>query len=324
MRSTFRKGLLASVTALAVSALLATSTAAADPGFVPDADDAVGTGSDTTELVLNALATSYNATSPTVRLASWDAPTLGQPNPPIVLRSGTTAIPRPNGSGAGITELKRSGTPTNFARSSRARQATDGATVIFLPFAKDVINYAVANTTNAALNLTAAELKTIFECTATTWSAVRTGLPATTIAPVLPQAGSGTRTTFLASIGNAVPGSCVVEVQENDPTPISGNPNRIGPFSAGRFAVLPTPKPIQLNTGGYSGPRKLYNVVIDTNGGGVLNGGTAAALQPIFGTGNPTAAGVGAGWICGSAATSVISGQGFTQLTAVEKCGKAE
>jgi ABC-type phosphate transport system substrate-binding protein len=316
MRSTIRKAAVIALGAAALSAVLATP-ASADPSFTPGANDIVGVGSDTTQFVMNDVANAYNATTPTPasRVASWDA----TGSATITPRAGAASITRPNGSSAGITALNNN-TSLDFSRSSRTRQSSDGA-VLFLPFAKDVIKYAANTpTTNAPLNLTAAQLANIYKCSATTWTQVG-GTSSATIKPVLPQTNSGTRTTFLSSIGvtEVQVGTCVTVAQEHDPAAVAGDANKIAPFSQGRFNKLADPKPIQLNTSGYTYTRNLYNVVRDTNGGGVANGGVDTRLQPFFGDGLNNA-----GWICSSAATSVIANDGFTQLTYVEGCGAAE
>ena len=56
-----------------------------------------------------------------------------------------------------------------------------------------------AKTTNA-VPLSAQQLKAIYSCTDTTWTSVG-GTSGNTIIPIIPQVGSGTRTTFLADIG---------------------------------------------------------------------------------------------------------------------------
>jgi hypothetical protein len=140
------------------------------------------------------------------------------------------------------------------------------------------------------------------------------GTSTATIKPVLPQANSGTRTTFLSSISvtEAQVGTCVTVGQEHDPAAVAGDLDKIVPFSQGRFNKLANPKPIQLNTSGYTYTRNLYNVVRN------VSGGVDTRLQPFFGDGLNNA-----GWICSSAATSVIANAGFTQLTFAEGCGAA-
>jgi PBP superfamily domain len=98
--------------------------------------------------------------------------------------------------------------------------------------------------------LSIAQLVKIYSCTATTWAAAGAGSSTATIIPLIPQAGSGTRSTFLTDLGNPtnVPGSCVQTVEENDPTaitnattqgttPVGDAKDAIVPFSAGRLAL---------------------------------------------------------------------------------------
>ncbi|PRY62800.1 ABC-type phosphate transport system substrate-binding protein [Knoellia remsis] len=300
------------------------TSAQADPpaGTVPALTDIVGVGSDTTQDALNNLSEAYNATSPANKVYSWDATGTS----PIVTKQDAAPIERPNGSSAGITLLQNTTTSVvDYARSSRVRKTSGAdAGTIFLPFAKDVLKYASATTTNAPQNLTKAQLTSIYNCTATTWNQVG-GTSTATIQPKLPQAGSGTRATFLGDLGITTPGSCVDDtVQEHDPAAVAGNPDAIAPFSEGRYNALPDPKTVKLNTSGYSLTRNLYNVVRDINGGPVgsewVNGGVEPRLQAFFGDG----LGTNRGWICGSGATSAITAAGFVQLTAAENCGKGE
>src|SRR5262249_36623257 len=76
----------------------------------------------------------------------------------------------------------------------------------------------------------------------TTWNAPSIGgASANTIHPLLPQVGSGTRTSFLGAIGVTTPGGCVANVEENDPEAIdqSGFPaDAIEPMSSGRLNLF--------------------------------------------------------------------------------------
>jgi ABC-type phosphate transport system substrate-binding protein len=88
--------------------------------------------------------------------------------------------------------------------------------------------------------LSAAQLKAIYSCTDTTWTSVG-GSSTDTIIPIIPQLGSGTRTTFLADIGLTSVGSCVVTGEENDPTAIaaqSSPADAIEPMSGGRLDLF--------------------------------------------------------------------------------------
>src|ERR1700727_135945 len=129
----FSKILAGSAAATAAVALTA-APALADPPAktVPAATSIVGVGSNTTQYVLDQLAANYDKTSATRKLYSWDAtnPTTGAIGDNIVTKKGCTAIPRPDGSSAGIAALDAntalgSNFCIDYARSSRARTATD-------------------------------------------------------------------------------------------------------------------------------------------------------------------------------------------------------
>jgi ABC-type phosphate transport system substrate-binding protein len=376
MRFTVRTGVITAGAAAAL--LLGSGVAQADPSVQPNGNDLAGVGSDTTMLAMGELADVYNATlggGDPVEVASWDAIPAGtiwikDANNNGVQDANET-INRPNGSSAGINELRRDATCdgaqdglASWARSSRARQASDsacggvsgaGVQVLFLPFASDDLKYTVnqnngpidANNdgdttdavdfpgdtagTNAPLNLTTNQLRSIFNCTARTWNLVGGGTNAT-INPKAPQAGSGTRQSFLDSLGLTAYGSCVNDtVQEHDAHAVDGDPNAIAPFSVGRFnTALPTDgsgaKPSQLNTGGYLFPRPLFNVVVDqTPADGTDPGGVGSSLQPFFGDNDANF-----GWLCSDDATATITANGFTQLDTIDEgefvnpCGIAQ
>ncbi len=135
----------------------------------------------------------------------------------------------------------------------------------------------------------------------------------------MPQAGSGTRSFFLASIGEtetqlqaaiAQPdGVCsVTEVEEHDPKAVIGKPNAIAPFSFARYKILPAGTKKKLTYAATEGApfnvtRNVYNVIRTADAG---------TLDPIF---NST------GWVCKSAASKkIIKQQGFTKLAASD-CG---
>lgn len=301
MRS-FRRSAVAVAVAAAAALALGAGTAQADPAATPDADDIVGVGSDTTEAVLGSYAAAYDATGPLARLASFDA----RGSATIVPRVGAAEITRPNGSSAGLAELRRAGTAVDFARSSRGPRAGDGG-VVFIPFAKDTLRYALNSGDDGGFagiaDLTAAELAGVYRCETRTWDAVRPGAAASTVVPKIPQAGSGSRAEFLVSIGvtEATLGSCVVPVQENDPAAVDGDPDAIVPFSRAQFLSLAEPRGIALDTvgtGGYSANRYLYNVVRTT--------ADATRLAAVFG---PAEAG---GFLCSN--PSIAEAANFSPL----------
>lgn len=274
-RSTFLVG----GAALAVAALNLTLIAPANADIAPSATDIVGVGSDTIQNIADFLAdgdptgasTGINATVSKNRVFSFDATPdandrTGYLNgstsatqlpltPTIVLRAGTSPVQRPNGSGSGIAALLADRTAPfkmNFVRASRLPSVAEQNTAIangfvgglhVIKISTDNLKAAVANVTNAPAALTAAQLVAIYQClpTANNWN--QFGGTAGTIIPLIPQAGSGTRSSFVADLavangGVAVPlGTCVQTVEENDPTSIttSASPvNTVAPFSEGR------------------------------------------------------------------------------------------
>jgi len=116
----------------ALAGALATP-ASADP--TPQPKDIVGVGSDTSQFALNYLAdgvvsgsfrNGFNTGAAGARLVSFDALVDGNANP-IVLKAGTAAIARPNGSGGGKALLygAANNANVNFARSSSGPTAAE-------------------------------------------------------------------------------------------------------------------------------------------------------------------------------------------------------
>lgn len=277
--------------AAAAVAMVATSalSASADAPFTPDSDDLVLVGSDTSELVLNDLAALYNGRTPapTQRLASFDA----TGSPTIVLRTGQTAVNRPNGSSAGISALCANSS-ISAARSSRGPVASDCAGLVFLPFAKDSLRWMGNDGITGVSSLTDAQLTSIYNCTTTNWSQV--GGPNLPIVPLIPQLGSGTRNFWAGQVGiNATtPPTCVKDniggtaVQEHDPSLVTATAGAIAPSSVGRYNLLdptqqngnflgaiPTPDSVSYD-------RNLYQVVKS------VGGAVPAGLADVFGDGS--------------------------------------
>lgn len=312
MRNTLRGGGLVAAAALTLSALSALP-AHADPSFTPDANDVVGVGSDTTEFVMGALADGYNdsGVGGSVRLASFNATGTATITP----RSGADPITRPNGSSSGIDELQAN-TDVSFARSSRGPNPTGDEGTIFFPYAKDTLGYVYAKPkSNVKATLNANALKAIYTCQKTDWSDF--GRPKGHIQAKVPQAGSGTRSFFVASLGItetqlldaiAQPNrQCSVsEVQEHDPKAVIGLKNAIAPFSLARYTILKPKLKKQVSYAAdakFNVTRNVYNVIrtadVDT-------------LGPLF---DDTS------WICTKkAAKTIIADQGFTRLP-VGECG---
>jgi ABC-type phosphate transport system substrate-binding protein len=257
--------LLAGVAALGAAATLVAGTvttasaAPKDPPgkTVPAYYDLVGVGSDTTEYVMDQITTLFNATVKVHNPAhpkfySWDAvpPGVNKPGTYMITpKAGCKTMVRPNGSSSGITALNTSQVIkvggkfypcVNFARSSRARKATDPKAapggIEFVAFARDAISWAVrakGNDAPKSLNLT--QLKAIFTCKDTNWNQV--GGKNAAIKVYLPQAGSGTLSTWETFMGITTLGSCVSQApEENEGTyPGFNTPNAIFIYSIGAY-----------------------------------------------------------------------------------------
>ena len=337
------KKLFLGAAATASVTVLFAGHAVADPPAVAPSTAVAGVGSDTTEGVLNALATGFDSTNK--KLVSWDATPAGN----ITTKTGAPAIARPDGSGAGVTALLANQTYTDaggatrfvvdFARSSSPRSGQATTAVSFVSFAKDAVTWSANSTTNAPATLTPAQLKAIYGCTATTWNQVG-GTSTATIKPILPQANSGTRKFFLTAIGNPTVGSCVTQgVQENEGTdPAFGGttaPNTVFPYSISKYLAQTVHNhgagdqgsqvlkqisgiaPVVSNKINTAFPaafqRQVYNVV-RTQGGvaGTIGTGSAGTdLSTIFSS---------TGYICGTAAAAIITDYGFNTLPSGQ-CG---
>lgn len=333
--------------AAAAVALVATMgvipASATDPETTPRLQDIVGVGSDTTQDVVGQdsgnLATSgytenVNAISPpSLKVYSFDA----TGSATITPAQGCAAITRPNGSSSGITALLNDQAAglgcIDFARSSRVKNpATDG-NLIFVPFAKDGVTWATyptvpgGSTFNAPINLTTAQLGSIYNCTVTNWNQV--GGQNAAIKAYLPQSGSGTRSFFLSAIGVTTPGPCVLSpavFQENngEEVPSADRPNAILPYSIAKYIA---------QTSGVSADVRGGSVLKNINGtkpltsGGRLNTSfTAAFLRDVFNVIKPEDAGSSAfvrlfgrsGFICQR--DNITQTFGFAALPA-SQCG---
>lgn len=313
-KSLGRGSILAAAAAIMMS-VPAMAPAQANPSFTPDANDIVGVGSDTTEYVMQHLAHAFNVAhvGGTRRLASFDA----TGSTMITPRAGAPRITRPNGSSAGIAEL-RVNNNISFARSSRGPNPTGDTGTVFFPYAKDKLGYVYSKPgSHVKTGLSAAALKSIYTCARTNWS--QFGRPAGHIHAKVPQAGSGTRSFFLASIGMteeqlqqaiARPNrQCSVnEVQEHDPAAVIGDRNAIAPFSFARYSTLSADVKQRIayaTKAHFNVTRNVYNVIRTDDAG---------TLGQYFDD---------MSWLCTSTkAGKVIDASGFTRLPAGE-CGVA-
>ena len=110
-----------------------------------------------------------------------------------------------------------------------------------MAFAKDAITWAARSAakggTNAPTSLTTAQLKAIFTCTGHNWKQVG-GKPGA-IKVYLPQAGSGTLSTWEKFMGITTLGACVSQAPEENEGTYTGsnNPNAIFIGSIGAYVA---------------------------------------------------------------------------------------
>ncbi len=291
-----------------------------DPGFTPVAGDIVGVGSDTTMTVMQTVAAAYNAgKAPGSRLASFGAALDAADASTVVLREGATAVTRQsiNGSGKGKAKLTTDNDPNvDYARSSSSLGSSD-TTLLQSAFAADVLQMAVAPSSNAPATLSDQDLVKIYTGQVTDWSQVG-GKPGT-IVPLMPQSASGTAKFFLEKLQQANDGKAIVlgsnvdsTIQEHSETPIVGRqnpaeiPNAIAPFSAARAKSSTTIKLV----GGFAPARAVYTLVRKAD----LAAGDARAakLEALFGPN---------GFLCSAEGKDAIEAAGFDQLAGLKKDG---
>jgi ABC-type phosphate transport system substrate-binding protein len=297
--------------ALGAVGMCAAVVTPASADVYPQAGDVVLAGSDTSQAVVAFMmdgtiagTTGYNSNQPQNRAFSFDATAdadgraVYQANSgnllaaTSVMRAGTKPVIRPNGSSAGIRSLYQdpykpgvAGNPNvQIARSSRLPTCAENTAASNAGFgglhvyrhAVDDLAMGAATTTNAPAGLTIQQVIKIYDGTYLTWGAIPgySGPNAgNTIIPMIPQSGSGTRTSFTndlqaANGGNPVPLSNpnLLTVQESDFNSfVAGNSaDRIAPFSGGR---------IGLNNSGYYGSDAQNKVQLLL--GAPPNGGSA-------------------------------------------------
>ena len=250
----------------------------------PVSNSYVLVGSDTLQDSSNALINGTSISGSTVRifgggssLGSFDA--FG--TTAIQTKPGGPFFGRPAGSGAGVNALRASITgsaysgnaavPTrvitgsvDIARSSSGPGANADANgkLVYVPYARDAVAYAYKGGTAAWANITAAQLKQIYDGAITTFDGVA-------IKPRLPQNGSGTRTFFLGAIGSTAGGvadAATSTLAENDASVLATG--EIIPFSAASWIA-------QAN--GATGVSTIGTT-------GVLLGSPLGAVDPFTGT----------------------------------------
>ncbi|MFD3524976.1 hypothetical protein [Streptomyces sp. NPDC058653] len=224
VKSRARIGALVGATALTLGALAVPASADVPPG---DYRVLAGVGSDTTQDVLNGLGTAVDGGD---LIASYNA----TGSATIKTRATNCVITRPNGSSAGITALNNAIDNNtgciDFARSSRGVANSSTTDLTFIPFGKDAVTFAVRGNSALPKALTTAQLTSIYTCETTELNDVE-------LTPLLPQAGSGTRSFFLGALGLTEDtfGACVDDtVQEHNGEELD-SAGDIAPYSIAQY-----------------------------------------------------------------------------------------
>lgn len=203
---------------------LGVGVANADPIAAPTSRLLAISGSDTTDEVMQALAEDATAliSGGNRAVENWSAAGGGN----IAPHGGTLcSITRPTGSSGGRTALLNSigataTTPNCFqgARSSSLNLATVATTdkqLVYVPFAKEAVTYAVTNTSNVSRNQTVLRLQQFYRCENS--SGVEQTNPATKV--MLPQSTSGTRQYWLTQLlGSTAPATIGDTIVSNTTT----------------------------------------------------------------------------------------------------------
>jgi hypothetical protein len=228
------KAAVVAATAVTIAGIGA-GAALADPHATPRSFDIVGVDAEVSAPLYDGAAagleepgtfvTDYNTQTPTPANLLYSSPTVPKPDCP--------PVPPPDGSYAGITALNNATekVPINgyycidFAESALPPKAVTSGTNgpdAFAVLAGDAITWSspkpkTGQTSPVPANLTVADLTKIYTCQAngTSYNWDDFGGKDATIVPVLPEASSDTRATFLAALGHGlnnplVPGKCVV------------------------------------------------------------------------------------------------------------------
>lgn len=234
----------------------------ADPPAGSDRQIAL-VGSETTTPVMNALANDPAALAigGVLKVASFNATGSATINThPSIPACG--AITRPNGSTDGRNALLASYTTgpapgdgcIQGARSSSAAGSATTPSLVYIPFAKEAISFAISNTSNFSKNITLVKLRQIFQCTATNNNLGANFAHGKNYEAMLPQDGSGTRSYWIGQMqypsgsipttGQPAAYPCVQngtsrnpvagEIEEHNASQV--NNQEIVPFSAGQFA----------------------------------------------------------------------------------------
>jgi hypothetical protein len=294
------------VSVVAAAAIAALTFGAAAPAYAdPSAPKPlVGVGSDTTQDVVGGLATVVST------LGSYDA----TGSSTIQTRTGGPTFTRPNGSTAGVQALSASvnntGTRTfpatggvsitgqvDFARSSSAPSSSFvGTDLTFIPFARDAVSYAVSAASDFPRDIALGNagqdsaspapftLRNIYRGAVTSY--VDGELNPVTIRPIIPQAGSGTRSFWLSALGlteASIVGTPTTDIgntaQEHNGTYVA-NAGDIVPFSIAQYIAQGNHAALPTTVSERRGNIELGN--IDTVKPLLLTAGGGVELNPSF------------------------------------------
>ena len=239
---TRKRNLIAAAGIGLVATAFSVSSATADPSGAPQYRQLAGVGSDTVQGVENALSNSITIGGTKV-IGSYDA--TGSATIATQAAAACQALNRPNGSGAGraalLTSLQANDGCIQYSRSSSLDLSAAAVNLTYVPFAVDAVTYAVTNNSNIPRTLALTDLKSIYTCDP---AFVGTG-PNYSIHPLLPQAGSGTRKFWEATVGIAdadvVAGHYPCISDTHNGTPIEEHDGRVldanslAPFSIAQY-----------------------------------------------------------------------------------------
>ncbi|WP_436494460.1 hypothetical protein [Actinokineospora sp. HUAS TT18] len=185
-----KKRMLIAASAALAALAMASGSAQADPTGAPTYRELVGTGSDTTQTVMNGLSDAITVNGVKV-MGSYDARGSATITTKDAATNPNCTIARPEGSTPGVNALKADIASGNgcvqWARSS-SNNATANPTLKYIPFAVDALTYAVRGDSTVPKKLTKANLTSIYTCASTTFK------------PLAPQFGSGTRQFFVRTV----------------------------------------------------------------------------------------------------------------------------
>lgn len=173
-----------------------------------------------------------------------------------------------------------------FARSSIGATYVSGGAYAYIPLALDAVTYATSSSTTVPTNLTKADLKAIYlaanntNVTLSDGLTYKVGIPGTSgvqIVPIVPQAGSGTRSSWQAQIvgggsfGTAVSDTYTVngadrDVQVNDGSVLAAVPNALVPFSIAQYIAQSNSSTLSTNYGITVADRRNGAVLRSVNG----------------------------------------------------------